>query len=61
MVADPSGQDRFDPLCFERRYVRLGVDATGMTFGSFQLAPNGALVKTMIDFLSAPGAGLGRS
>ena len=56
-VADPSGQERFDPRAFERRYLRLGVDSTGMTFGSFQLDASAAIVKTMIDFLATPDTG----
>ena len=56
-VADPTGQERFDARAFERRYLRLGVDATGMTFGTFQLDQSAGVVKTMLDFLSAPDAG----
>ncbi|MGJ7440245.1 DUF222 domain-containing protein [Aquipuribacter sp. MA13-6] len=51
----PDRADRLDERSFERRFLDLTTDATGMTTGKFQLDPvTGAALRTALQRWSAP-------
>ncbi|MFC3686768.1 HNH endonuclease signature motif containing protein [Aquipuribacter hungaricus] len=52
---DPDGGDRYDPVAYERRYLDMSTDSTGMLLGRFQLdAAAGLALRAAVDAHSAP-------
>ena len=50
-----TGGDRFDPAAYERRFLDMSTDVTGMLLGRFQLdAAAGLALRAAVDALSAP-------
>ncbi len=54
-TCEPAADDHYDPEAFLRRKLTMGVDITGMVFGSYQLDPAaGAEFRAILDPLAAP-------